>query len=97
MNVGALRARLRLPENGSLKGKRKVVKSICGRVENKFNVAIAEIDDHDYWQVATLGVVCVSNDRRHTNEILSKVVNFIEANRVDSEFIDYEIEIMNVL
>ncbi len=97
MNVGVLRVRLRLPENGSLKGKRKVVKSICGRVESKFNVSIAEIDDHDYWQVATLGVVCVSNDGRHTNEILSRVVNFIELSRGDSEFMDYEIEILNVL
>ena len=78
MNIGALQVRLRLPENSSLKGKRRVVKSICSRVENKFNVSIAEIDDLDRWQTAMLGVVCVSNDGRHANEILSKVVNFID-------------------
>ena len=88
---------LHLPENGSLKGKRKSVKSICGRVESKFSVSIAEIDDLDQWQRATLGVVCVSNDGRHTNEILSRVVNFIEASRGDAELLDYEIEILNVL
>ncbi len=97
MNVGALRVKLCLPENGSLKGKRKVVKSICGRVENKFNVSIAEIDDLDHWKLATLGVVCVSNDGRHANEILSRVMNFIEASRGDAELLDYEIEILNVL
>lgn len=88
---------MRLPENGSLKGKRKSVKSICGRVESKFSVSIAEIDNLDQWQTATLGVVCVSNDGRHTNEILSKVVNFIETARGDAELLDYEIEIFNAL
>ena len=97
MNIGALQVRLRLPENSSLKGKRRVVKSICSRVENKFNVSIAEIDDLDRWQTATMGIVCVSNDGRHANEILSKVVNFIEIARGDAELMDYEIEILNAL
>ena len=97
MNVGVLRVRLRLPENGSLKGKRKVVKSISSRVGNKFNVSIAEIDDLDHWQLATLGVVCVSNDGRHANEILSRVANFIEVSRGDAEVLDVEIEILNTL
>ena len=89
--------RLRLPENGSLKGKRKVVKSICGRVENRFNVSVAEIDDLDHWRLATLGVVCVSNDSRHANGILSKVTNFIEVSRGDAELLDYEIKIINIM
>jgi len=97
MNVGALRVRLRLPENGSLKGKRRIVKSISSRLENKFNISVAEIDDLDHWQLATLGIACVSNDSRHANEILSRVVNFIDSSRGDAEFLDYEIEILNVL
>ena len=97
MNIGALRLRLRLPENGSLKGKRKVLKSITARVANKFNVAIAEVDDCDRWQLVTLGVVCVSNDGRHANEVLSKVVEFIGAIRGDAEMLDYEIEILHAL
>ncbi len=97
MNVGVLRVRLRLPENGSLKGKRKVVKSISSRVGNKFNVSIAETDDLEHWQLATLGVVCVSNDGRHANEILSRVANFIEVSRGDAEVLDIEIEILNTV
>lgn len=97
MNIGALLVKLRLPENHSLKGKRKVVKSITAQVSHKFNVSIAEIDDHDLWQVATLGVTCVSNDGRHANEILSNVMHFIEANRGDAEVLDYEIEILHAL
>ncbi len=96
MNVGVCKIRLRLPENLSLKGKRRVLKSIIARVENKFNVSVAEVDDHDLWQLTTLGIGYVSNDKRHTNEVLSKVVDFIVNGRFEVEMLDYEIEIMSV-
>ncbi len=96
MNVGVCRIRFRLPENLSLKGKRRVVKSITTRVAGKFNVSVAEVDDHDLWQLATLGICCVSNDKRHTNEVLSKVVEFITNSRFEVEILDYEIEILSV-
>ncbi|HBD85742.1 MAG TPA: hypothetical protein DC056_17210, partial [Dehalococcoidia bacterium] len=41
MNVGVCKLTLRLPENQNLKGKRRVVKSLCERIRIKFNVAIA--------------------------------------------------------
>ena len=96
MNIGACKIRLRLPENLSLKGKRQVLKSITTRVRNKFNVSVAEIDDQNLWQLATLGICCVSNDKRYTNEVLSKVVDFIVGGRFDVEILDYEIEILPV-
>lgn len=96
MNVGVCEIKLRLPENMSLKGKRQVLKSITTRVRNKFNVSIAEVDDQDLWQLATLGICCVSNNKRHTNEVLSKVVDFIVNNRFEVEILDYEIEILSV-
>ena len=97
MHVGTCIVKLRLAENDSLKGKRQVSKSIIERVKNKFNVSIAEIDDQDRWQTLTLGISCVSNSAPHANEILSKVVNFIENNRFDAELVDYQIEILNAL
>lgn len=97
MNVGVCKIRLRLPENLSLKGKRQVLKSIIARVGNKFNVSVAEVDDQDLWQLATLGIGCVSNDKRYTNEVLSKVVDFIVNGRFEVEILDYEIEILPVL
>ncbi|MFC1984856.1 DUF503 domain-containing protein [Chloroflexota bacterium] len=96
MNVGVCRIRFRLPENLSLKGKRRVLKSITTRVVNKFNVSIAEVDDNDLWQVATLGISCVSNDKRHANEVLSRVVGFVTEGRFEVEILDYEIEIITV-
>lgn len=96
MNVGVCKITLRLPENLSLKGKRQVVKSITSRVGNQFNVSVAEVDDHDLWQLATLGVCYVSNNKRHVNEVLSKVVNFIANSRFEAELLGYEIEILSV-
>ena len=96
MHVGVCRIQFRLPENLSLKGKRGVLKSIISRVSHKFNVSVAEIDDNDLWQLATIGFACVSNDKRHVNEILSRVTDFINESRFDIEIIDCRIEILPV-
>ena len=96
MNVGVCKINLRLPENLSLKGKRQVLKSITTRIHNKFNVSVAEVDNHDRWQLATIGVCCVSNDNRFTNEVLSKVADFVINSRFEVEILDYEIEILPV-
>jgi uncharacterized protein YlxP (DUF503 family) len=96
MHVGVARVALQLPENGSLKGKRMVVKSVAQRIRNRFNVAVAEVDTQDAWHVATLGIVCVSEDRRHANEMLSKVLDFIESERLDAEVGDVEVELIAV-
>ncbi len=60
MIVGTCRLQLRLPANGSLKGKRQTVQSIVAHIRKDFNVAVAEVDTQDSWQLATLGIVTVS-------------------------------------
>ncbi len=97
MNVGVCRIELRLPENDSLKGKRQVVKSIIARLQNKYNVSVAEIDNQALWQIATLGIACVSNHRRHADETLSSVVRFVVQNYPNLEIVNSEIEILPAL
>ncbi|HEY55059.1 MAG TPA: DUF503 domain-containing protein [Dehalococcoidia bacterium] len=96
MNVGICRVKLRFPENLSLKGKRQVLKSITTRLRSKFNVSVAEVDDNELWQLASVGICCVSNNKRYTNEVLSKAVAFIVNGRFEVEILDYEIEILPV-
>src|SRR6476661_7979404 len=96
MHIGVARIALYLAENASLKGKRMVVKSVAQRVRNRFNVAVAEIDTQDVWQTATLGIVCLSNDARHSNEMLSKVIDFIESERLDAEVGAVDLEMIVV-
>ena len=97
MTVGVMLIRLRLPENQSLKGKRGVLKSLLARLQNRYNVAAAEVGENDRWQLAEIGVSCVSNSTAHANEILSNVVEFVESERLDVEVVDYEIEIVHAL
>ena len=78
VTVGVLRLTLYLPENHSLKGKRSVLRTIKARVQNKFNVSIAECEDHDLWQRITLGVSQVGADEGHVDSCLRSVVRFIE-------------------
>ena len=92
MHVSVCQIELRLPENHSLKGKRQVIKSIITRLQNKFNISVAEVDNQDLWQLSTIGVACVSNHRRHAGEILSNVVKFIVQNYPDVELLSSEIE-----
>ena len=84
---------LHLPDVDSLKGKRHVLKGLKEKVRARFEVAVAEVDHHDMWQRATLAVACVSHDSRHANEVVSKAMNFIEAN-VDGRVIDTSVEIL---
>ena len=94
MHIGVCHITLRLPENHSLKGKRQVVKSIVARLQNQFNVSVAEVDDNDVWQIAGIGVCCISNDSRHADQMLASVIEWIERNRPDVELVDYETEII---
>jgi uncharacterized protein YlxP (DUF503 family) len=96
VNVGVCKVKLRLPDNLSLKGKRQVVRSVTARLRNKFNVSVAEVEDNDLWQLATIGICFVSNDKRFTNEVLSKAVDLVTNSQGDFEMLDYEIEILAV-
>src|SRR5262249_48065636 len=78
MVVGVLRLELLLPENHSLKGKRSVLRTIKARVQNTFNVSIAECEEHDHWQRTILGVSQVGADRPHVDACLRQVIQFID-------------------
>ncbi len=93
MNIGVCRIELRLPENQSLKGKRQVIKSIITRLHNNYNVSVAEIDNQGLWQLATLGITCVSNHRKHADEVLSNVVRFIIQNYPNVEMLSSKVEV----
>lgn len=77
----------------SLKEKRKITKSICSKVSNKFNVSIAEIDEQDTQQTIILGLAYVSISAAQADRIFEHVINFIE-NSTDAEIVDVIHEII---
>ena len=94
MHIGVCRVSLFLPGVQSLKGKRQIALSLTSRIQNQFNVAVAEVEDQELWQRLTLGICCISNDSNHANQILSNVVSFVESQHRDLEVLDYETEII---
>ena len=77
MFVGVLRLTLHLPDPGSLKSKRHLVRSAIDRVKARFNVSIAEVAENDLWQKSVIGVAAVGNDHAFVNESLDKVADFV--------------------
>ena len=77
MFVGVLRLTLHLPDPGSLKSKRHLLRSAIDRVKARYNVSIAEVAENDLWQKSVVGVAAVGNDHAFVNETLDKVAGFI--------------------
>ncbi len=92
MVIGSLRFYVEIPGNNSLKGKRRVLKSLMERIRNKYNVSIAEIADHDVHRFATIGVAYVTNDSAMANRVLNQIVDLVD-DYGDVMLLDYMIEI----
>jgi uncharacterized protein YlxP (DUF503 family) len=95
MSVALCTLTLRLPENGSLKGKRQVVKSIQQRLHNRFNVSVAEVEHNDAWQLAGIAVCAVANNGAHAREVVDNAVAYIEQLRLDVEIIEEETDLLD--
>lgn len=78
MVIGSLLLTLHIPQSRSLKDKRQVVSSLTARMRRTFNIAVAEVEKLESWQLAVIGVSCVSNDRRHADQMLAKVLSWVE-------------------
>ena len=79
---------IRLFESASLKDKRKIIKSVLQKTQQRYKVSAAEVGEHDLLNLAELGFAVVSNDYHHARQVLTKVLNFIEA--------EYPVEITQV-
>jgi uncharacterized protein len=93
MFIGVCTIVLHVPESCSLKTKRHSIRSLKDRIRNKFNVSVAEIDDNDLWQKASLAVAAVSNDKAHLNQTLDHVLNMVRG-VPEIDLLDFHIEIL---
>jgi uncharacterized protein YlxP (DUF503 family) len=78
--VGLCTLDLVIPEANSLKDKRSVIKSMLEGMRSRFNVSAAEVEHLDTWRRATVAISCVSNNQAFTNQVLDKVLDWVEAN-----------------
>ena len=77
MRVALLSVELFIPYSHSLKDKRMVLRRVKARLE-KFNVAVAEVQHHDLWQRAGLGIVTISTSNEHAERELAAAGSEIE-------------------
>jgi uncharacterized protein YlxP (DUF503 family) len=75
--VGILSVELHFPEAGSLKGKRKYVKSAKAQLQNRFGAAVAEVDHHDLWQRSRLTLSCVAREYREVEGLLDEAERYL--------------------
>jgi uncharacterized protein len=90
--VGILSFELHFPESGSLKGKRKFVRSAKAQLQKRFGASVAEVDHHELWQRARLTMSCVAREEREVVRLLDEAVRYL--NGQEYELVRSEREIV---
>lgn len=80
MYILAIELEFRIEDANSLKDKRRVVKSMIQKCQQKFKVSMAEVAELDTIYKAVVGIALVTNNQRHGETVLQKCLNFIESN-----------------
>lgn len=88
MQAAALRFELHLPDCHSLKEKRSVLRPLVDGLRSRVSVSVAEVDHHDRWQRAALGVAVVAGDPGRLDQLVETVRRFVDEQT--------DLEIMNV-
>jgi uncharacterized protein YlxP (DUF503 family) len=93
--IGILSVELHFPEAGSLKGKRKYVKSAKAQLQQRFGASVAEVDHHDLWQRARLTVACVARGHNELQQLLDSAERYLagqewELVRVERELVSLD-------
>jgi uncharacterized protein YlxP (DUF503 family) len=94
MQVATCVITLQLYGIDSLKGKRRILKSILVRLPQQFNVAAAETDCQDAWSTAVIGLVTVGNDAAYLHGLLEKAVAWVATQYGEAVLADYSIEFL---
>ncbi|MBD3284841.1 DUF503 family protein [candidate division WOR-3 bacterium] len=89
--IGLLEIELLNNSSRSLKDKRRELNRLIDKLHREFGVAVAEVGAQNTWQRTELAVVTVSNNGRHNNRVLERVVNRIRTRHLAWQLLDYSI------
>ncbi len=95
MAIGVLTLQIQLPGCRSLKEKRTRLKPLLTRLHRQFNLSVAELDQQDIWDEATIGCAMISNQHQFSESALQAVVHWLNRNWPDVSLVDDHIEIIN--
>ena len=91
--VGILSVELHFPEAGSLKGKRKHVKSAKANLQNRFGASVAEVDHHDLWQRSRLTVACVAREHGEVVALLEEAIRYLNGQEYELVAVEREVRV----
>ncbi len=93
MKIATITFRLRAPWVHSLKEKRMIVKSLVAKLQNKFHVSAAEIDEQDVHQIIVIGVASIVPHNAMADSLMDEISEFVESN-TDAEIVEETREII---
>ena len=87
MLVACMTFRLHAPWVHSLKEKRMIVKSLIARLQNRFHVSAAEIDEQDTHQIIVIGTAAIVSHNAMADSLMEDISRFVEEN-TEAEVLD---------
>lgn len=96
MYVATAHITMRLFESASLKDKRQVLRSVLARARNQYEVSAAEVGNQDVWNLAEIGLACVSNESGHALEVIESAIRALESSRPDLEITQVSTDVLTV-
>src|SRR5262245_28791098 len=94
MHIGIVKFSIRLPGNHSLKGKRKIVHSLCQKLRNTFTIAVAEVAANDDHQTAIIGISSVSNSTATLDQVIKQILSYLQNHASDYILLDFQSDII---
>ena len=91
MLIAAMTFRLHAPWAHSLKEKRMTVKSLIAKLQNRFHVSAAEIDEQDTHQIIVIGVAAIVGNNAMGDRVMDEISAFVEEN-TEAEILDEQRE-----
>jgi uncharacterized protein len=95
MSVGILTLQVQLPGCKSLKEKRSRLKPLIARLHREFNISVAELEQQDNWDEATIGCAMISNESHFLESSLQSIIHWVSRNWPDMLLVDDHIEIIS--
>lgn len=87
MKITAITFRLYAPWVHSLKEKRMIVKGLLTKLQNKFHVSAAEIDEQDTHRIIVIGIAAIVPHNAMADSLMDEISAFVEEN-TDAEILE---------
>ena len=80
MKIACMTLRLHAPWVCNLKEKRMIIRSLSTKLQNRFHVSVAEIDEQDTHRIIVLGVAAVVPHNAMADSVMDEISLFVEQN-----------------